>query len=49
MYGFKTPDALILGTGLVASAEVLVTNDAMWKRITDIGESPALCYLEDHL
>lgn len=47
---FSPPDALIIGTGLVAQVGHLVTNDERWKkRLADISERIRVCYLEDHL
>lgn len=47
---FSPPDALIIGTGLVAQIGHLVTNDERWKkRLADISERVRVCYLEDHL
>lgn len=31
-YGFKTPDALIIATGLVGQVGHLITNDAAWQK-----------------
>jgi predicted nucleic acid-binding protein len=50
-YNFKPPDALIIGTGRIAGARHLVTNDDEWNRklgsVSDL--EIAVCYLEDHL
>lgn len=47
---FSPPDALIIGTGLVAQVGHLVTNDERWKkRLAAISGRVRVCYLEDHL
>ena len=47
---FSPPDALIIGTGLVAQVGHLVTNDERWKkRLVAISGRVRVCYLEDHL
>lgn len=47
---FAPPDALIIGTGLVAQVGHLVTNDERWKkRLADISSRVRVCYLDDHL
>jgi predicted nucleic acid-binding protein len=50
-YNFKSPDALIMGTGRALHAQHLVTNDAEWKRKLGIASSLGItiCHLEDHL
>ena len=35
-YGLRTPDALILATGLLQKATLAVTNDKRWKKVTEI-------------
>jgi len=35
-YKLKTPDAIILGTGLELGASLAVTNDKQWKRVKGI-------------
>jgi uncharacterized protein len=35
-YNLRTPDALILATGIVQGATLMVTNDAAWKRVVEI-------------
>ena len=47
---FSPPDALVIGTGLVAQVGHLVTNDKEWKkRLAAISARVRVCYLEDHL
>ncbi len=47
---FSPPDALIIGTGLVAQVGYLVCNDERWKkRLSSIGGRVRVLYLEDHL
>lgn len=49
-YGFKPPDALIIGTGLIAQVGHVVTNDEMWKtKLAPISKRLQVCYLADHL
>jgi len=43
----KTPDALVVATGLVTQVGLLVANDDHWKTIGDTGVR--VLYLEDHL
>lgn len=35
-YGLKTPDAIQLATAQVFRADIVVTNDQAWKRITEL-------------
>jgi len=35
-YGLRTPDALIIATSIVQGASLIVTNDAQWKRVSEI-------------
>jgi predicted nucleic acid-binding protein len=35
-FGFKTPDAIILATGLEHGATLVVTNDQKWQRVEEI-------------
>lgn len=35
-YGVKTPDALILASGILNGATLALTNDLRWRRVTDI-------------
>ena len=35
-YGFKTPDAIQLGTARAAGADYVLTNDRQWQQIEDI-------------
>jgi len=35
-YGFKTPDAIQLGTALACGADYVITNDKQWRRCPDI-------------
>ncbi|HAF09691.1 MAG TPA: hypothetical protein DCK98_06370 [Chloroflexi bacterium] len=47
---FKTPDALVIATGLAAHVGHLVCNDAQWKsRLSAISTRVKVLYLEDHL
>lgn len=47
---FSPPDALVIGTGLVAQVGHLVTNDKEWKKkLAVISARVRICYLEDHL
>lgn len=47
---FSPPDALVIGTGLVAQVGHLVTNDKEWKKkLAGVPERVRVCYLEDHL
>lgn len=47
---FKPPDALVIGTGVVAQVGHLVTNDKEWKtKLASIAKRVKVCYLEDHL
>lgn len=49
-HNLSTPDALIIGTGLVAQVSHLVTNDRAWKKKLDpISHRIGVCYLADHL
>lgn len=47
---FRTPDALVIGTGVVTQVAHLVTNDEAWKKkLATIGARVTVCYLKDHL
>jgi len=47
---FRTPDALVIGTGLVTQVAHLVTNDDEWKKkLAWIGARVKVCLLKDHL
>jgi len=35
-YGLRTPDALIIATSIVQGATLMLTNDAKWKRVSEI-------------
>jgi predicted nucleic acid-binding protein len=35
-HGIKTPDAIILSTGIRSGATLAITNDMRWKRVTEI-------------
>jgi uncharacterized protein len=35
-YELRTPDALIIATSIVRGASLMVTNDAQWKRVSEI-------------
>ena len=35
-YGLRTPDAIIVATGILRGATRLITNDRAWKRVMDI-------------
>jgi predicted nucleic acid-binding protein len=35
-YGFKTPDAIQIGTASACGADYIVTNDKRWKRFEEI-------------
>lgn len=49
-YNFSPPDALIVGSGLVAQVGHLVTNDAAWKtKLKPVSARVKVCYLGDHL
>lgn len=49
-YNFKTPDALVIATGLVHGVDALVTNDRRWQALQ---QSPSmqvrLCFLDRYL
>ena len=34
-YGFKTPDAIQLGTALACGADYIITNDRAWQRLVE--------------
>jgi predicted nucleic acid-binding protein len=47
---FRPPDALVIGTGVIAQVGCLVTNDKDWKKkLAPIAARVKVCYLEDHL
>jgi len=35
-YGYKTPDAIQLATAQVFGADIVITNDQAWKKITEL-------------
>jgi len=35
-YKLRTPDALILATGIVQGASLMLTNDIQWKQVSEI-------------
>lgn len=46
---FRTPDALVIATGLATQVAHLVTNDEAWKkRLSSISSRVNVCYLKDH-
>jgi predicted nucleic acid-binding protein len=47
-HGFPTPDALVIGTGVLGGAAWLVTGDERWqKRLAPIASRVRVCYLGD--
>ena len=49
-HDFKPPDALIIGTGLVAGVSWLVTGDEAWqRRLAQIESRIRVCYLGDYV
>jgi hypothetical protein len=49
-FHLSSPDALIVGTGLVAQVGHIVTNDRQWRRrFQPIADRIKVCYLSDHL
>jgi predicted nucleic acid-binding protein len=47
-HGFSAPDALIIGSGVVAGVSWLVTGDERWqKRLSQIATRIQVCYLGD--
>lgn len=45
-YGFRSPDALVIATGLLSQVGFLVTNDGQWqKRLAPIADRVAVCDL----
>lgn len=36
VYGFRTPDAIIIATALINRATLLITNDMKWKRLKEL-------------
>lgn len=50
VFGFKTPDALVIGTGIVHQVGHLVTNDGDWKRkLQPMNARIEVCLLSDLL
>jgi len=49
MHGFRTPDALVIATGVVAQVAHLITNDDQWrKRLAPIKERIQVTMLRDY-
>jgi predicted nucleic acid-binding protein len=49
-YDFKSPDALIIATGLIAQVGHVVTNDERWKkRLSPMSSRVRVCYLTDYV
>lgn len=49
-HALRTPDALTIATGVLASVDQVVTNDRRWDRVlSPVPESPRVCYLASHL
>ncbi len=49
-HGFRSPDALIIATGILARVSHLVTNDGNWqKKLRPISNRANVCYLGDYL
>ena len=47
-HGFPTPDALVIGTGVLGGVAWLVTGDERWqKRLAPIASRVRVCYLGD--
>lgn len=47
---FRPPDALVIGTGIVAGVSWLVTGDGDWKkRLAQIQSRLGVCYLGDYV
>ena len=47
-HGFPTPDALVIGTGVLGGVAWLVTGDERWqKRLAQISTRLRVCYLGD--
>jgi len=47
-HGFPTPDALVIGTGVLAGVAWLVTGDERWqKRLAPIASRVRVCHLGD--
>jgi predicted nucleic acid-binding protein len=47
-HGFPTPDALVIGTGVLGGVAWLVTGDERWqKRLAQISTHLRVCYLGD--
>jgi predicted nucleic acid-binding protein len=50
MHGFRTPDALVIATGLIAQVGHLVTNDRSWRvKLAPIKNRVAVTMLTDYL
>jgi predicted nucleic acid-binding protein len=49
-YNFKTPDALVIATGLVHGVDVLVTNDRHWSTLQKpLDTKVSVCFLDRYL
>lgn len=49
-HGFKSPDALVIATGIVGQVAHLVTNDDQWrKKLTSIKERIQVTMLRDYV
>jgi predicted nucleic acid-binding protein len=49
-YNFKTPDALVIATGLVHGVDVLVTNDHRWNALRPPPDMQvSVCFLDRYL
>lgn len=47
-HGFPTPDALVIGTGIVGGVSWLVTGDQRWRqRLASLSSRVRVCYLGD--
>lgn len=46
---FRSPDALVIGTGIATQVGHLITNDEQWKKkLANISARVKVCYLKDH-
>lgn len=49
-HGFRSPDALIIASGILAQVSHLVTNDDGWqKKLRQTSNRSKVCYLSDYL
>jgi len=49
-HNLKPPDALIVGTGLIAGVSHLITADEAWqRRLAEVSSRIAVCYLGDYV